>query len=175
MALTPKQQRFVEEYLIDLNATQAAIRAGYSRDTANQIASQNLAKIEIKEAITEARARLSERTEITQDMVMAEFARIGFADPRKMFDAAGRLRPIHELSAAEAAVISSIEVVTKVLPGENSEPADVEYTHKIRSWDKVAALTQMGRRLGMFVDKAEMKITGNLADRLEAARVRKAR
>ena len=172
MGLTPKQQRFVEEYLVDLNATQAAIRSGYSKKTAHEIGNQNLRKLLIKEAITEARAKLSQRTEITQDMVMAEFAKIGFADIRRMFSEDGALKQVASLTADEAASIAAIEVVTKVIPGKDGEPADVEYVHKIRSWDKVAALTQMGRRLGMFVDKTEVKLT-NVAVRLEAARARK--
>ena len=68
--LTPKQQRFVDEYLIDLNATQAAIRAGYSIKTAKVIAAQNLSKLNIQKAIQEAQNKLQERTEITQDYVL---------------------------------------------------------------------------------------------------------
>ena len=69
-SLTAKQARFVEEYLIDLNATQAAIRAGYSEKTAHSIGAENLIKPEIQNAISEARARISERTELTVDMVV---------------------------------------------------------------------------------------------------------
>jgi len=68
--LTDKQSAFVEEYLIDLNATQAAIRAGYSEETAKQIGSENLTKLDIQEAVQEAQAKRSKRTEITQDWVV---------------------------------------------------------------------------------------------------------
>lgn len=68
--LTPKQQRFVDEYLIDLNATQAAIRAGYSPKTARQIGEQNLSKLDIQQAIEQAKAERSARTKITQDEVL---------------------------------------------------------------------------------------------------------
>ena len=68
--LTPKQQRFVEEYLIDLNATQAAIRAGYSEKTAYSVGHENLKKPEIQKAIEEAKNKISERTELTVDMVV---------------------------------------------------------------------------------------------------------
>ncbi len=71
MALTPKQERFVAEYLIDLNATQAAIRAGYSEKTAQMIGSENLAKPMVAAAVAAAVAKRSERTEITQDYVLA--------------------------------------------------------------------------------------------------------
>ena len=70
MSLTPKQARFVEEYLVDLNATQAAIRAGYSKKTARQVASENLTKPDIQEAIAAAQDDRSERTGITQDEVI---------------------------------------------------------------------------------------------------------
>lgn len=68
--LTPKQQRFVEEYLIDLNATQAAIRAGYSEKTAKEIGSENLTKPNIAKAIQEAQESLSNKTQLTVDMVV---------------------------------------------------------------------------------------------------------
>jgi phage terminase small subunit len=68
--LRPKQQRFVDEYLIDLNATQAAIRAGYSAKTARQIGEQNLSKIDIKEAIQARMAARSQNTEVTQEWVV---------------------------------------------------------------------------------------------------------
>lgn len=68
--LTPKQQRFVEEYLIDLNATQAAIRAGYSEKTAYSVGHENLKKPEIQKAIEEAKNQVSKRTELTVDMVV---------------------------------------------------------------------------------------------------------
>ena len=68
--LTIKQEKFVEEYLIDLNATQAAIRAGYSKSTAQQIGSENLLKPLIAEAVQKARSLMSERALVTQEMVV---------------------------------------------------------------------------------------------------------
>lgn len=77
--LTVKQERFCTEYIIDLNATQAAIRAGYSVKTANRIASENLSKPDIQRKIQELQQERAERTEITQDKVLKELAGIGFA------------------------------------------------------------------------------------------------
>lgn len=77
--LNPKQLRFCEEYIVDLNATQAAIRAGYSEKTAGQIGEQNLKKLEIQEKITELQQARSKRTEITSDMVLKELAKVGFS------------------------------------------------------------------------------------------------
>ncbi|MCI5049982.1 MAG: terminase small subunit [Rickettsiales bacterium] len=70
--MTPKQARFVEEYLIDLNATQAAIRAGYSEKTAGQIGEQNLKKLEIAQAIEAAKAKRSEKAQIDSEWVLKE-------------------------------------------------------------------------------------------------------
>lgn len=82
--LTPKQQRFVEEYLVDLNATQAAIRAGYSAKTAGQIGDENLKKPQVAKAIEQARLKLSEKTEITQEMVLKRWLEIAMADPNEL-------------------------------------------------------------------------------------------
>ena len=74
--LTPKQAAFVHEYLVDLNATQAAIRAGYSKKTANRIATENLSKPVIQEAIQEARDAREKRSMITVEWVLAQIASI---------------------------------------------------------------------------------------------------
>jgi phage terminase small subunit len=153
MKLTAKQKRFVEEYLVDLNATQAAIRAGYSEHTAKVIAAENLTKPAIAEQIQAALDERSKRTDITADKVLAEIARLGFADPRKVFDDQGRLLPIHDLPDEVAASISSIEIVTTRVPG--GEPTDVEHTAKIKFWDKRGSLELLGKHLKLFVDRVE--------------------
>lgn len=79
-ALNPKQQRFVAEYLIDLNATQAAIRAGYSAKTASQIGERLLRNVEVQKALSEAMKKREQRTEITQDMVLQRWWEIANAD-----------------------------------------------------------------------------------------------
>ncbi|WP_310731021.1 terminase small subunit, partial [Burkholderia multivorans] len=108
--LSAKHQRFVDEYLIDLNATKAAERAGYSKRTAGQIGFELLKKPEIAEAISEAMKAREQRTGITQDRVLRELARIAFFDPRKLFDADGRPLPISELDDDTAAAIAGLDV-----------------------------------------------------------------
>ncbi|MET3512754.1 hypothetical protein ABIC63_000519 [Pseudacidovorax sp. 1753] len=83
---TPKEQRFVDEYLIDLNGTQAAIRAGYSASSARQIASENLSKPYIQHAIAEARRAQQQRTRITADRVVQEIANVALADARELVE-----------------------------------------------------------------------------------------
>ncbi len=94
--MTPKQQRFVDEYLIDLNARQAAIRAGYSENAAKEQGYENLTKPHIAEAIAEAMAVRSERTKIDADWVLARLAGEATADLADLYDKNGGLKPITE-------------------------------------------------------------------------------
>ena len=84
--MTRKQDRFVKEYLIDLNATQAAIRAGYSPKTANEQGARLLANASVQEAIAKAMAERSKRTGISQDRVIQELARIAFVNPQNVIN-----------------------------------------------------------------------------------------
>ena len=94
--LTAKQERFCTEYIIDLNATQAAIRAGYSVKTANRIASENLSKPDIQKKIQKLQQDRATRTEITQDRVLKELAGIGFAPITK-----GKIKAADKTKALE--------------------------------------------------------------------------
>ena len=154
--LTPKQQRFVEEYLIDLNATQAAIRAGYSEKTAKVIAAQNLSKLNVQEAIEEAQNKRAERTEITQDMVLQELAKIGFSnmlDYMTKTDSGDLVPDFSALTRDQSAAISEITVETYT-EGRGEGAEEVKRV-KFKLSDKRAALVDMGRHLGMFKDKIE--------------------
>jgi phage terminase small subunit len=151
MALTPRQAAFVAEYLVDLNATKAAIRSGYSEKTAHSIGHENLSKPEIQQALTAAMQDRAERTQVTQDMVIAELAKIGFSDLRKVMTDAGALIPVQEWEDDMAGAISSVEIVRR--PNgerdENDRPI-IEDVVKLRVWDKLNALEKLGKHLGMF-------------------------
>lgn len=149
--LTAKQSRFVDEYLTDLNATQAAIRAGYSQKTARQVGAENLAKPVIATAVQERMAARQQRTEVTQDRVLLELARLGFADLREVFTTSGHMKLPGEWSDSLGAAISSVEVVVRP-NGEYDEDGrpEVERVHKIRLWDKNSALEKIAKHLGMF-------------------------
>lgn len=155
--LSPKQQRFVEEYVVDLNATQAAIRAGYSPKTAEQQGPRLLGNVRVAAAIEKAKAKVTAKTEITAERVLAELARIGFMDPRKLFTEGGNLRSIHDLPDEIAACISSIEVIAKPAVDEDGERT-VEHVHKIRLWDKRGALDLLGRYLALFVERKQVDV-----------------
>jgi phage terminase small subunit len=145
--LTPKQAAFVAEYLIDLNATQAAIRAGYSAQTARQAAAENLSKPNIADAVQKAMDERAERTGITADQVLRKLASLGFSDIRRIFTPDGGLRSPTEMDEEGAAAIQSVEVITRRVPGNERQ---IEQIHKIRLADKLGALVQIGRHLGMF-------------------------
>ncbi|MEE0425188.1 MAG: terminase small subunit [Blautia sp.] len=147
--MTKKQKRFVEEYLIDLNATQAAIRAGYSPETAYSIGSENLKKPEIRACIEKAMAERSKRTGVNQDRIIMELAKIGFLNPKDLvnFDEA----TVKEDAAEEdLAAIASIRV--KRFPTKDGEGIERE----IKMHDKTKTLELLGRHLGMFKDKVEV-------------------
>lgn len=147
--LTARQQRFIDEYLVDLNATQAAIRAGYSAKTARQIGEQNLSKVDIARAITEAKKAREVRIEITQDRVLKEAARLALFDPRKLFNDDGSPKGIHELDDDTAAAVAGIEVLEQ-FEGSGKERVFVGHLKKYRIADKNSALEKLFKHLGMF-------------------------
>lgn len=163
MALTDKQRRFVDEYLVDLNATQAAIRAGYSKKTAGQIGDENLKKPQIAQAVQEAQAVRSKRTEITQDMVLRELAKIGFSDIRKIVRwGKTELRVTGtddgEGEAAEAyhgLALVGADDIDDDTAAAISEISEGREGLKVKLHDKKGALVDIGRHLGMFKDRVE--------------------
>lgn len=141
--MTPKQERFVQEYLVDLNATQAAIRAGYSAKTAGQVGAENLKKPEIQEAIQAGRARLAARVEITQERVLAEYAKIAFFDPRDVFTEQGAIKPISEWPPGAAAAISAFDVAEFGDDGDT-----IGMLKKLKLIDKKGGAGQFGASFG---------------------------
>lgn len=156
MALTAKQEAFVIEYLVDLNATQAAIRAGYSENTARFIGAENLTKPYIQAAIQKAQEERAKRTEITADRVLKEYARLGFFDPRKLFDSEGKPIPIQDLDDDTAAAIAGLDVMEEY-EGFGDNRTFVGYTKKYKIVDKKGALDSIAKHLGMFVEKIDVK------------------
>src|SRR5690242_21817769 len=109
MPLNDRQARFVAEYLVDLNATQGAIRAGYSARTAYSAGERLLRNVEVAAALAEAQAARSRRTEVTADRVVLELARVAFGDPRCVMSwgpGGVKLRPLAELADEEAAIVA---------------------------------------------------------------------
>lgn len=161
MKLTDKQERFCQEYLIDLNATQAAVRAGYSEKTANEQGSQNLVKLSIQNRISELKKERSKRTEIEADRVLKELARVAFADPRKLYDEDGRLKDVCELDDDTAAIVSGVDMQTTTFGKDKDKEVE---TKKVKMWDKMRALELAGKHLVLYTDKQIVKEESYLDD-----------
>lgn len=174
MPITPKKQRFVDEYLVDLNATQAAIRAGYSAKTAHSQGPRLLDDVGVKELIADAMAKRSESTKITAERVLQELGRVAFFDPRRLLNADGSPRPISELDDDTAAVLAGMDIQEEY-EGSGEDRRFIGYTKKFKLADKVGALSLAMRHLGMLTDKLEVKDVTTRADRLRQARERKAK
>ncbi len=164
MALTAKQEAFCTEYLIDLNATQAAIRAGYSPDSANEIAAENMAKPSVSSRVAELMALRSERTRISADRVLTELARMGFSDIRDYFTPEDGIRKVSALKDDAAAALQSMKVTKKVVDYDEDGNAIVGDVVEFKLADKTKNLELIGKHLAMFSDK--IQITTNKAEDL---------
>lgn len=141
MKLTPKQAMFVQEYLVDFNATAAAVRAGYSKKTANRIASENLSKPDIQTAIQAAILERSQRIEITQDRVIRELAKVAFADGTTYARVVG---------GGSRVELTDTDQLTEDQRGAISCIKDGKYGIEVNTYDKVRALELLGKHLGVF-------------------------
>lgn len=148
--LTEKQQRFVDEYLIDLNATQAAIRAGYSVKTANEQGAQNLAKLSIQQAISEAMAERSKRIGVNQDRVVLELAKIAFVKMTDIVDDEGKIKD--DTTDDDRACIESVKYKQSTSETGSSVEREVKLSPKLK------ALELLGKHLGMWNDKLDVNI-----------------
>lgn len=145
--LTGKQQKFIDEYLVDFNATQAAIRAGYKEKTAYSMGQRLLKKVEIQNAFQEAKEKQQERTQITADDVVREIYRLATFDPRKLFHSDGTPKQITELDDETAACIGGMDIVERRVGDEEPE---FETTKKLKIWDKNAALEKLCKHFQLY-------------------------
>lgn len=154
--MTSKQQQFIAEYLIDLNATEAAKRAGYSAKTAYSIGQQLLKKFEIQEAIKAAQLARSERTHITQDAVLQEIALLSHSDyTNYVIDDEGNLLVREGVNPLATRAVSSVK--KKVTRSPEGDIVSVETEFKL--WNKPASVKMAGDHLGLLKDHVE--ISGN--------------
>ncbi|WP_322994242.1 terminase small subunit [Castellaniella sp.] len=151
--MNPKQAAFVREYLVDTNATQAAIRAGYSRRTAQRIGSENLSKPVIAAAIEKAMLERAERTGVTTDRVVQELANLAFFDPADIYDADGALKPISDIPPAARSAIAGLEIAEI----RDSDGVPVGRAVKLKLTDRLGALDKLMRHLGQYQDKVTLK------------------
>lgn len=165
--LTAKQQRFVEEYLVDLNATQAALRAGYAASGASVEGARLLGNAKVAAEIAKRQKKLSDKLGVTVERIVTELAKIGFADIRKAVKWNGHLvREEDNPDGGDVLVIKNI--VTNHVTLVDSDQLDDDTAAaiseisqnatggvKLKMHDKKGALVDLGKHLGMFVDKVE--------------------
>lgn len=165
MPLTDKQSAFVAEYLKDKNATQAAIRAGYSAKTAHSQGPRLLENVEVARAVDDGLKALADKAGVTSERVIKELARIAFSDLRNILTDSGNIIDAQDWDDDTAAAIASVEIVAR----HGSEQADEEqepqahggslkrnrgpkseYVHKIKVWDKNSALEKLCKHLDLY-------------------------
>ena len=145
--LSDRHERFCQEYVIDYNITQAALRAGYALGSAHVTGSRLMDKFEIILRIEELKLEINTKLAVTRERVIEEFARIGLSDIRKVFAQGRRLKDIQDLDDDTAAAVESIELI------ESSKgDGDIEFTHKIKLASKVQALKELGKHFNIYED-----------------------
>ncbi|MDX9816887.1 MAG: terminase small subunit [Smithellaceae bacterium] len=159
--ITDRMKKFVDEYLIDFNATQAAIRAGYSPDTANEQGSQLLARPDIRELVAEGQKEIMERTQTFQDDAVDELKVVGFSNLADFLTVKDggivEQKPFNELTKEQTKCIKKIKQTVR-----SSHSADGTILHQtavieIELHDKLKALELLGRHLGMFNDTLRLE------------------
>lgn len=157
------QQAFVKEYLVDQNAYQAAIRAGYAATTAHSQSHVMLEMPEIKELVTKALIKQADNLDLSPEKVLKELAKIAFIDPRVIFDDNGELKPLSQIPKEARACIATID---------KSYDKHGNVVKKVKLVSKIDALDKLGKHLKLFNDTVDINITVGLAERIAAARNR---
>ena len=150
--MTDAQKRFCDEYLIDLNATRA-YKVAYPNckkdDTARANSSRLLTIANIQEYISEKQKEIEKRTEVTQDMVIQELAKIAFLDIRKLYTENGQLKNVADIDDETVGAISSLETLEEY-DGYGNDREKIGETQKVKLLDKTKALELLGKHLGIF-------------------------
>lgn len=158
--MTDAQKRFCDEYLIDLNATRA-YKVAYSRckkdKTANVNGSKLLRNTKVQEYISQKQKEIEKRTEVTQDRVINELAKIAFLDIRKLYTENGQLKNVTDIDDDTAGAISSLETLEEY-DGYGDDREKIGDTQKVKLLDKTKALELLGRHLGIFNDKLDLNV-----------------
>lgn len=169
--LTEKQKAFILEYLVDLNGTQAALRAGYKGESARRTASENLNNPIVAAEIQKHMDLRSEKVGVNSETVLRELLKIATSDVRRLFDSKGALLPPEKWPDDVASAVSSVEI-EDLFEGFGDSRTQIGYTKKVKLWDKPKALELLGRHLKLYTDKVELKVDESLAELMRKARER---
>mgnify|MGYP001557949899 FL=1 len=154
---------------MDLNAAAAARRMGFAHARANVMGVLMLQRQVVAYEVKRLLRRQFSLLDLTAERVLEELRRVALADPRALFDDAGRLRPLTELTAEQSACIASMDVVKRNLTGGDGE---VETIYRVKCWDKTKALELLAKYFGLLVERVEVDLSEDLVRRLEAGRER---
>lgn len=158
--LNDKQRKFCAEYIVDFNATKAALRAGYSPSTADFYGHRLLKNQNTQHYIEKITAERSKRLEVSQDRVILEIARLALSDPRNIFSEDGAIKPIKDWTEDSARSVSSI----KVLELKDANGNLIGFTKEVKFWDKNASLDKLMRHIGGYkVDNEQKSPLENLS------------
>lgn len=170
-ALTPKEQAFVREYLIDLNASAALLRAGYRSKNPDVDATDLRRRPRVAKAIAEAMKARAERLEIKADDILRRLHEKASVDPARAYDPQGKLLLIHDIPPEVRSCIKSIETFEE-FENVGGERVQVGVVRKITWWDKLKSDELLGKHLKMWTDTIELKDGEGRAERLARARAR---
>lgn len=169
--LTPKQKVFIAEYLRDLNATQAAIRCGYSKNGASVHGHRLLRNSRIAKELAARQLAQLERAELSAARVLEELRRVAFVDVRTFFDEFNNIKPMSELGEDQGSAMSAMEVVIKNVDAGDGHTDTV---HKFKLWDKVRALESLAKHFGLLEDSLKISLDDDLIAILNDGRARTA-
>lgn len=161
--LTPKQARFVEEYLKDLNATQAAIRAGYEANSADVTGSRLLGNAKVQSALSEAQAARSERTKIDADWVLRRLVAEAEADLAEIYDEQMRLKPVHEWPQIWRKGLVCGLKVAEIWEGFGEERKVVGELREVKLSDRVKRLELIGKHVDVQAFKEQVEHKGSIS------------
>lgn len=157
--LTPRQSAFVREYLVDLNAAQAAVRAGYSAKTAESCGPRMLRNAQVRKEVERLQSERAKRLDLTADHVLHELVRIARVDVGEAFTEDGRLKPLKDIPEDVRRAIAGLDV-EELFEGVGEERTQVGVVKKVKFWNKVQALELLAKHLGLLRDKVEVSGAG---------------
>jgi phage terminase small subunit len=166
-----RRTRFIKEYLIDQNATRAAIAAGYSEKTGYSQGQRLLKNVEIRSQIESENSKINQKLEVSVERVREELARLAFYDPAAFWNKDGSAKPITDIDPDTVRALAGFEMA-ELYEGNGDERSQVGYVKKFKLADKGLNLERLGRHLKMFTDKVEVSGMDVLADALAKARQR---
>lgn len=162
MALTPKKRRFAAEYLVDLNATKAAVRAGYSKKTARAQGARLLTDVDVKRLVAAGQKKVADQLELDARLVLSELLAHARYDFRRAYDKDGRMLPPHQLPDEVARVVTSSKVYEDFVSDADGGRMKAGETRELKFSDKLRALELLGKHLRLFADKVEHDVGPDL-------------